>query len=65
MNWISTNERFPDEMEEVLTWNGAYFQIAAIWGFTDGEPMWLPPFEATHWMPLPQQPNNEVVRRND
>lgn len=47
VKWISVKERMPDEDTEVLYYNGFHCNMG-----------WLPR-AATHWMPLPEPPEEE------
>lgn len=58
--WIKCSERLPGKWENVLVYDGDYIVLAA---FVDG--MWMPASAAlplagiTHWMPLPQPPEDQ------
>jgi hypothetical protein len=60
--WISVDERLPDEDGEYLTWNGlVYFLIyfnasLGLWNVTEGGDTSTAIRDVTHWMPLPEAP---------
>ena len=61
MKWIRVEDGLPPEDLRVLTFDGYCCDVACISYWTNGKPIWMnppaPPFEATHWMPLPELPN--------
>ena len=61
--WISVNERSPEEMEDVLIWDadeaeGGFCAVAVGWKTNAGD--WETETDCTpnvtHWMPLPEPP---------
>lgn len=58
--WISVEERLPDNGETVLTVDNEGYMIVASWYELGG---WLLPVcranPVTHWMPLPEPPKPE------
>lgn len=59
MTWISVKDRLPENENPVLVFDGDYFEVA----YWDGD-MWADescdkfPYP-THWMPLPEPPQEE------
>ena len=60
--WIPVTERLPEEMKKVLIWRSCGFSEVAFWTGYRWEQTWE--FEViysvTHWMPLPNPPQEEV-----
>lgn len=59
-DWISVEERLPDNGEKVLTVDNEGYMIVASWYELGG--WFLPVCRAnpvTHWMPLPEPPGGE------
>lgn len=59
--WISVEERLPDNGETVLTVDNEGYMIVASWYELGG--WFLPVCRAnpvTHWMPMPEPPRGEV-----
>lgn len=70
--WISVKDRLPDEEENVLVWKKGYSQMGAFrvsdrrglenfylindWGWGERDIV-LKLDGVTHWMPLPETPN--------
>ena len=63
MNWISVKDRLPENTDEVLVcfigWDDLQFQSVMYlengdWYNEHGDPC----YTVTHWMPLPEPPNN-------
>ena len=60
--WISVDERLPDEDGEYLTWNGLiYFLIwfnasLGLWNVSEDGDTSSAISGVTHWMPLPEPP---------
>lgn len=61
--WIGVKDKLPKDDEYVLTYDGYSICTACIFYWEEGNPVWMsppaPPFEATHWMPLPKPPNQD------
>ena len=60
--WISVDERLPDNDGEYLTWDGLiYFLIwfnasLGLWNVSEGGDTSSAIRDVTHWMPLPEAP---------
>jgi len=60
--WISVDERLPDNDQAVLSIDGNdIYEVATIWQMEDGERQWWRNdgdgrCNVTHWMPLPSAP---------
>ena len=60
--WISVEDRLPDEDGEYLTWDGLiYFLIwfnasLGLWNVAEGGDTSTAIRDVTHWMPLPEAP---------
>ena len=67
VKWISVKERLPDKGNDVLTYETSKYvgvERIAIDRLGEGEkhPIWMYTtgwFEVTHWMPLPEPPEEE------
>lgn len=64
--WISVKDKLPDELEEVLVFDGNAISTAYIsWYEYDKTPRWQSDgslsFTATHWMPLPNLPDDKKL----
>jgi len=60
--WISVKDRLPDIDLSVLVYNGQSIEVMAYWYDEDEKPNFMnppaPPCDfVTHWMPLPEPPN--------
>lgn len=67
-NWISVDERLPEENEEVLAWDGESIEKAHLQrylgGYNDNTLRWtyydcMIWENVTHWMPLPEPPESK------
>ena len=72
--WIPTAERLPENPEgfpgndhvpclcvwkhemRIMQWN-AYYKV---WDDADGDDFFCQPVDVSHWMPLPDWPNNKI-----
>lgn len=59
-DWISVEERLPENCQSVITWDGKTVKESHFsqWdnGVSWGSHLWYGP--VSHWMPLPKPPNN-------
>lgn len=70
MNWVSVNDRLPEDWKEVLTFDvDGYYKINyALRSQKDGGHIWgmsHEPERVTHWIELPEQPKekDEPIRK--
>ena len=58
MNWIPVTERLPEDLQNVITWDGSDVLICRFYktGCTFGNDE-CGYVQVTHWMPLPPIPN--------
>lgn len=61
MNWINVNDRLPEEGQRILIWDNEGVDTA---NYTEGQFEWqglrLSEGSVTHWMHLPQPPNENT-----
>jgi hypothetical protein len=58
MQWVSVNDRLPEETKQYLTYDGGYDLIDVVSYYVDcGK--WNCSYKITHWMPLPPKPEGE------
>lgn len=61
--WISVEDRMPENNDYVLAWSPRYGQVVIAWYYNE-DGLWrtednFAPFPS-HWMPLPEPPENET-----
>lgn len=63
MNWIPVKDRVPDSQKNVLVWCGyvdmASYQRGGFWVFDRETGIGFDLGSVTHWMPLPEGPEEE------
>lgn len=65
-DWISTEKELPAESEEVLLLCRSFYEIGYWWSIDDDrywsnqEGLMFPFTDVTHWMPLPELPNEKL-----
>ena len=63
VDWISTKDRLPEDMDYVLTWGperhriGFYHPDSELWRLAD---RWASREMVTHWTPLPEPPSEPL-----
>ena len=65
MEWIKCNERMPEDSVFVLIFDGKEQCVARLnagsWYMNDMGAEWINGLYVTHWMPLPEIPNKNIL----
>ena len=67
--WISVEDRLPEDNDEVLTFSlgevfvTRYWKLTSQWLASDARATHLA--KVTHWMPLPEPPKDQRVKEGD
>ena len=63
--WVSVEERLPDELTMVLIYSGGIYDVAGWIEDEDGKICWTHNVKPQFWMPLPAPPDRRPPERQE